>query len=175
MNRIVPSGGAIVFKRSHSLTRLKTGHLLGEDFGGPLVVEMDVENPKGRMPTFFESPALISTKKFYNDLLEYGIVNIETHAVLIKDEVNQREISDYILLNVIGLVSCDNIEKSEYDKLGDDIFIINDLVLNSKKIHGYDLFLIAEDTDCIVISDRLYKHMVKKGYDDISFEELRGS
>jgi hypothetical protein len=37
------------------------------------------------------------------------------------------------------------------------------------------MFLVHEDTDCIVISKRVYKQLSAKGYTDVYFEELETS
>ncbi|MCF6324270.1 MAG: hypothetical protein L3J89_08110 [Gammaproteobacteria bacterium] len=174
--------GTIIYKNSHSMTALKTGSFLvdyenddekGEPFVGPLICKIDDEHVDGKMSTFFMSPAIIGTKQFYNDLLEIGIENIEVHPVIIRDEVNSRIFDDYLLLNIIGRVSCANMSSSEYETLGDDMNIIDQLVLDSSKVHNLDLFLVHEDTDCIVISEKVYSHLVGKGYTDIYFEALK--
>jgi hypothetical protein len=125
--------------------------------------------------------AVIGTKQFYKDLTDIGIGNIEVHPVVIKDEVNKKTINDYVLLNILGRISCAVMEDSEYERLNDDadeddpyesMNIIDKLVIDPKKIGEQDLFLVHEDTDCIVISERVYKHLQGKGYTDIYFEEL---
>jgi hypothetical protein len=36
-----------------------------------------------------------------------------------------------------------------------------------------DLFLVHEDTNCILVSERVFQHLKSKGYDDVFFEEVR--
>lgn len=180
----------VIYKRSHDFTQTKTGSLLidytyndeGEPFKGPLICEMDDEDETGIFPTFFMSPALIGTKQFYQDLAEIGVDNIEVHPVIIKDEVNNRIIEDYLLLNVIGRISCAVMEKSDYESLNDEadeddpndaMNFINELTIDASKIGNKDLFLVDEDTDCILVSERVYKHLINKGYTDIFFEEVQ--
>jgi len=174
--------GTILYQDSHFMASLKEGASLvdyendddeGEPFVGPLICKMDDEHVDGKMSTFFMSPAIVGTKQFYNDLLDIGIENIEVHPVIIRDEVNSRVFDDYLLLNIIGRISCADMSSSKYETLGDDMNIIDELVLDSSKIHGLDLFLVHEDTDCIVISERVYEHLANKGYSDIYFEEIR--
>lgn len=144
----------------------------GEPFVGPLICELDDDHPNGRLPTFYMSPAIIGTKKFHKDLLEIGIDNIEVHPVVIRDEVNDRNIKKYVLLNIIGTVSCADMNRSKHETLGEGMDIIDKLVIDASKVPDLDLFLIQEDTDCIVISEKVYNHLQGKGYDDIHFEEL---
>jgi len=63
-------------------------------------------------------------------------------------------------------------EASEYGTIGEDMHVINKLVINLEKAGDLDLFLVDEDTDCIVISEKVYKHLNSKGYTDVYFEEL---
>lgn len=174
--------GTILYQDSHVMASLKQGANLidyenddeeGEPFVGPLICKLDDEHVDGKMSTFFMSPAIIGTKEFYNDLLEIGIENIEVYPVIIRDEVNSRVFDDYLLLNIVGRVSCADMASSEYQALGDDMNIIDQLVLDASKVHDLDLFLVHEDTDCIVISEKVYLHLVNKGYTDIYFEELK--
>jgi len=177
----VMADSTIIYQRSHDFFELCTGHLLmdyskndhGEPFTGTFVCELDEDHLDGKLPTFYMDPAVIGTKQFYNDLTEIGIDNIEVHPALIRDEINNRNIEDYLLLNILGRISCAVMDQSDYNSLGDDMNIIDKLVIDGKKAEGHDLFLVHEDTDCIVISERVYEHLNGKGYTDIWFDELQ--
>lgn len=175
MARKIPENGTIIRKSSHRFTELKTGRFLPETFKNPLECQLLGDYADGVMPTFYMSPAVIGTQQFYDDLLYSGVDNIETKPVIIKDLVNNRIIEDYLLLNFIGRVSCADMEKSEYNDLGDDMKVINKLVIDPDKITDFNLCLLDEDTDCIIISEQVYNHLNAKGYDDIHFEALARS
>ncbi|HWV16576.1 MAG TPA: DUF1629 domain-containing protein [Cellvibrio sp.] len=183
-----PSG---LFQRSHDWVLLKTGEPLldyendrvnGEPFKGPLLCELDDEDETGVMATFYNSPAFIAKKSFYHDLRDIGIDNIEVHPVVIHDPLNNIEIDDYLLLNFLDSISCAVMEQSSYERLNeagdpedpvDSMIVMNELVIDPSKIDGQDLFLLREDTDCIVISERVYTHLQNRGYSHIVFEELK--
>lgn len=155
-----------LYMRSHALMQTKTGDFLvdytdngvGAPFEGALICDLDHEDSNGIFPTFFMSPALIGTKAFHQDLLEIGIHNIEVHPVIIRDHTNNRTIEDYVLLNVIGRVPC---------------VVMDDLAVDTSKLGQLELFLVHEDTSCILVSERVYRHLVNKGYTDIFFEEVK--
>lgn len=172
MGRRIKSDGTGLYKRSHRLVQMKTGEAFHHNVEGPFVVELDSENVDGSLPTFYESPALIGRVEFYNDLVSIGIDNIGVHPVEIRDTVNNKTIDGYVLLNIIGKVASADMERSDYKTIGDNMNIINKLVIDPSKANGLDLFLEAKDTDCIVISERVYQYLISKGYDDIYFEEL---
>jgi len=176
--------GTIIYQDSHFSTIFSQGIKLldyehddetGEPFVGPLACLLDDEYPDGKMSTFFTSPAIVVKKQFYNDLLEIGIDNIEVFPVIIRDEVNDKLIEDYLLLNIIGRISCADIDSTEYrtlDEGEENMTFIDRLVLDHSKVKCFDIFLVSEDTDCIVINEKVYKHLVSKRYTDIYFEEL---
>lgn len=179
-----------LYQRSHSMMMTKTGSYLvdytndenGEPFKGPLICDLDDEENTGIFPVFFMSPALIGTKSFYKDLSEAGVDNIEVHPVVIRDLANEKTIDDYLLLNILGRVSCAAMELSDYEQLNDEaddaspndaMNFINDLVIYSEKVTDLDCFLLHEDTNCILVSERVVNHLKDKGYDDIFFEEVK--
>ena len=165
-----------------------TNNKYGEPFKGTLICDLDDEDQTGIMPTIFLSPALIGTKQFYQDLREAGIDNIEACPVVIRDLLNNKIIDDYLVLNVIGRVACAVMYKSDFEQLNDEagpdqpndaMNFINDLVIDSQKVGNLDLFLVHEDVDCIIVSEKLYNHLEKLGYTDpyggkfIFFEEVK--
>jgi hypothetical protein len=63
-------------------------------------------------------------------------------------------------------------EKSEYAAIGKDMNVIDKLVSDPEKVHALSLFLVHEDTNCIVIDEGVFKYLSDRGYTDIYFEEL---
>jgi len=49
---------------------------------------------------------------------------------------------------------------------------VNKLVISGTKQNGLLLFLLAEDSDSLVIHEQVYNHLQSKGYTGIYFEEL---
>lgn len=172
MGRRVTSDGTVVYKRSHKLFPLKTGAPLEPDFEPPFRVELDPDLPNGRLPTFYESPALIARKAFYEDLLAAGVSNLETVPVVIANPVDGSQNHDYLLLNIVGRVQCADMRRSKHRSIGPEMTIIDELVLAKNVPVGLDLFVADEDTDVMVVSERVYQRITAKGYDDIWFEEL---
>jgi hypothetical protein len=181
---------AVLFQRSHDFMQTKTGSLFvdyttnenGEPFKGALICDLDDEDQTGVLPTIFMSPALIGTQDFYQELRAIGVENIEVHPVIIRDHVNNKVIDNYVVLNVLGCVSCAVMDESDCEQLNDDaspdqpnesMNFINDLVIDSHKVGELDLFLVHEDTDCILVSKRVYQHLKSKGYNDIFFLEVK--
>ncbi|MBB1059538.1 imm11 family protein [Marilutibacter spongiae] len=184
----VPGDTASLFQRSHAGVETKTGRRLvdyeacdaGAPFRGPLVCELDRDSPDAHWPTLFCSPALIATRGFLDDLQALGIDNLEVHPVRIEgDDLSQPDES-YVLLNILGRVSCADLANSDVARIdeggdADEIHpmrIIDRLVLDPARIGVLDMFLVDEDTDCIIVSERVARHLQAKGHPDIRFERL---
>ncbi len=184
----VPEDTASLFQRSHTSTETKTGRVLvdygpdemGVPFEGPLACELDRDTPQAHWPTLFSSPALIGTRRLLEDLREIGVDNIEVHPVRIEGDDLSVANHDYVLLNVLGRVSCANLRASDVARIdeggdADDAHpmrIIDRLVIDPARIGDLDLFLVDEDTDCVVVSERVKRHLEGKGHADIRFERL---
>ncbi len=172
MGRRVTPDGTIVYQRSHELFELKTGAPLEPGFEGPLRVELDRELPHGRMPTFYESPALIARKAFCEDLAAAGVSNLETVPAVIVNPEDGSENHDYLLLNIVGRVRCADMRRSRHRSIGPGMQVVDELVLAAGVPAGLDLFVADEDTDVMVVSERVHQRIAAKGYDDVWFEEL---
>lgn len=172
MSRLIDRNGAGLYKASHFMTALKTGHRFPASFVPPLVVRLDPELPDGKLPTFFESPAWIGTRALHATLLAAGVSNVEATPVEMRDEVNNRLVDGYLLLNIVGRVACVDMAKSETRSLGEGMTIIDRLVIDPARVPDLDLFVADEDTDCMIVSERLQRHLAAAGYDDIRFEAL---
>lgn len=171
-NHPSPPQPAGLFKDSHFMFPLKSGHRLEEGFEPPFKVFLDPEIPNPQLPTFFESPAWIGTKTFYRDLLAIGIDNIEAVAVEMRDDLHRRIIHDYLLLNIVGCVPCADMAKSTVRSLGEGINVIDRLVVDASRLGAFDLCVAAEDSCCMIVSERVARHLQACGYKDILFEEL---
>jgi hypothetical protein len=124
MDRQMPGNGAIIFRRSHKLIPFKTGAQFGDGFEEPLITELDKELHNGVLPTFFTSPGFIVKIDFYNDLKKIGIDNFEVYKTIIKNPIDGRIIENYLFLNIIGRVSCANMDKSEYETIDEDMNVV---------------------------------------------------
>jgi hypothetical protein len=172
MAAIHRADGTLIYLRTHRRAILKSGHRLDSGFEQPVVVKLDDEHANGRLPTFYESPAFIGRMDFHKELLACGVSNIEVVPVIIKNDVAGTECHDYVLMNIVGRVSCADMGRSRYRSLGPGMMIIDDLVLKDGESWGLDLFIADEDTDMMIVSERVKNHISKLDYPDILFRAL---
>jgi hypothetical protein len=157
---------------SHRRAILKSGQRLDPDFQKPMTVKLDEDQPDGRMPTFYESPAFIGTQAFLRDLLQAGVDNIETVPVVIRNVATGAENRDYVLMNIVGRVACADMGRSTHRSLGPGMTIMDELVLKPGSFSGLHLFVADEDTDVMIISEQVHRQLLGRGCADIVFREL---
>jgi hypothetical protein len=148
--RTQPAG---LYQSSHSMTLFKTGQKMDDNFSPPfkLILDPEIRNPL--FPTFFESPALIGTKSFYQDLRTLGLSNIEAFPAEIYIERDHTINYDYLLLNIVGSIPYADMKKSKTRSLGQ-----------------YEICVITEDTNCMLVSERVANHLKLCDYKDILFK-----
>lgn len=172
MAAIHRADGTVITLKTHRRAILKSGEPLEAGFDSPVVVKLDDEHAGGRLPTFYESPAFIGTHDFHRALMEAGASNIETVPVVIQNRVTGTECLDYVLMNIVGRVACADMARSQHRSLGPGMTVIDDLVLKAGGFGGLHLFVADEDTDVMVISEQVHRHLSARGYPDVVFRAL---
>lgn len=168
---VMPEKGTVLTKSGSPLALYKTGHLM-EDFTPPMQLHMGALFQDGTMSTFYTTPAFIGTKQFYDDLCECGIDNIEVYPAVIEDIGNEREIKDYLLLNVLGRIACADLDQCDTSELIPGFQLIDELVIRKGTAGNRYMFLVDEDTNCIIVAEHVKNHLESKGYSDIAFIEV---
>jgi hypothetical protein len=144
--------GTILFQRNNDFVRMKTGRPLSAQFKSPFLAELDDKPPHGTMATFYESPAFITTRAFYKDLMAAGVSNVEMFPVVIKDPARKIAVKNYVLLNIVGRMGTFALKRVDFK--------------------GLPLFVADEDTDIMIVSERVQRQLARKNYADVVFEEL---
>lgn len=173
MTRQIPPDGALVDLGSHSLVNFASGVKLDPGFKEPVEFEVDLDLEGRRMPTFFTVPAFLAKRAFYEHLQAGGADNVDAYRALIQNGETGERWEDYVVLNIVGLVSCADMAASEYAELGPGINVIDEIVVDPARVTGLQIWRLAEDPLQILISERLYEHLRAAGYDDVYFEKLR--
>jgi len=89
-----------------------------------------------------------------------------------RDTVHKRVIDEYLLLNIVGSIACADMAKSSHRSLGEGMTVMDRLVIDASRVGNLDLLVAEEDTDCMIVSERVFRHLSTAAYGDILFEEL---
>lgn len=150
-------------------TPLGQGHLLPEGFDEPVECELDPEFGLGEMATFYQARGVICTQALVDDLVSLGVDNIEVKKAIVRTADGEATFDHYVLLNILGRVAGADMDASDAQTLGAGIHVIDSLVFSKDAALGRKLFLVDEDTQCIVVNEPIYLALKDK-YQDLYFE-----
>lgn len=122
---------------------------------------------------------------FRDDLIaaleEFGVNNLVKYPVSITDPDDGMVYTNYKAVNIIGVVSAADMNKSKY-KLNDDIPLIDvafdELVLKENDSQDLLMFRLAESLTTILVHESVRDYLLKKGFihgkfdDNIEFYKL---
>lgn len=148
------------------------GRPLPEGFTPPVKFNLDVDLSGRMLPTFFTTPAFAARKSFAELLKKCGIDNIEVCPAVIHNPESGETIDDYVVINIVGLVACADLQANPGADLGPDLRMIDSPVLRKSALGNALMFRLAEDSLQIVIADSVAERIRAAGIEDAHLEKL---
>ncbi|MTI28902.1 hypothetical protein [Fulvivirga kasyanovii] len=100
--------------------RYDTGFLRGVEVRKqslpPMHFQVDFQKDEA-MPHFLDYTVPLASRSFLKVLKKIGIVNFQAFPAFVRNAETGQEWNDYYAFNVIGLLKCANLERSDYDIL----------------------------------------------------------
>lgn len=158
---------------SHHEHSFIMGASLDSGFASPVVFQVDSECGGSDLPATF-LPQPVFSEKFVEHLREIGVANVDVFPVRIDDERSASRIDGYVLVNILGIVSCADLSQSRFEEF-DGLYDFDELVIDPERAKGLDLFRLAEAADYIVVSGRLADRIDVVRFTDIKLVPLRTS
>ncbi len=109
------------------------------------------------LPDFFEGDNIMSIK-MYNVFKECGVDNIQMFPLQFIEKKTGKIRDDYIVFNIIGLVSCAKLDESDKLPLGGGFYFRN-LVIDPRKTHGLFTFRLKESLMDIIVIEKVAKKL----------------
>jgi hypothetical protein len=133
---------------------------------------------EGRRGSGLAELFLDSTPLFRTDLLaalrEAGVDNIEAFAAELHPSSGQ-PVSGYQAVNILGLVKCADMSKSEFDDVGGTGLIavsFRKLVIDESAAKGMLFFRLAESVASIIVHENVKDRLDTKSFKYLSWTEL---
>ncbi len=156
-------------------SRWITGKVMGEN-EEPIAVEFWENGGQGLAEIFLDSIPLFS-KELVEALKEAGVDNLQVfHAEITERDGNPVD-REYFAVNIIGLVQCADMDKSEYtDTTGTGTFavVFRKLVIDASKTQGLNIFRLAESVSSIIVHEKIKEHLDSRDFKYLSFRPLSG-
>lgn len=129
------------------------GRLFNKTVPKPLVFEMS-DVYKGIMPDFFDETIPLFSKKLVKALNNCGVDNFIKYKAELVDQEGNLMSSDYYAINIIGVQSVTDFEKSEQPEGAVPSLVTNSfdsLSIDENKTHGQKMFRLAESVGTILV------------------------
>ena len=139
------------------------GQPLIEEPEEPLIYTLDPDYPGNMLPLYDIAEPLMRAD-LLNALHEAGVDNLQTYQAIIRDPATNREFTDYKAVNIVGVISAADMEKSSVMNVSDSQMIdvaFDNLVLDESRIGGSLMFRLGEAVNAIVVHERI-KRVIKE-------------
>jgi len=104
-----------------------------------------------------------------------GVDNLQTFPVLLADPRANRVLENYCAVNIVGLIRCADVEKSQYDDIG-GIGVITlgfrRLVIDERKAAGALFFRLAESVCSIIVHEKVKDALPPSKFPYLKFRQL---
>jgi hypothetical protein len=129
----------------------------------PLIINLDKTQPGCVMPELFEIPLTIRDD-LLEDLLDFGIDNIDAYDCILRDHENGKQYTNYKVCNVLGLIDVFDMNKSELhpDSPPETAYLFNKIVVDEERSFGHHLFRPYGRMSQIMVSEDLKNYLEAK-------------
>jgi hypothetical protein len=150
------------------------GYILEAPVPEPLQYEVDAEEK--RLMSYYRGAIPLMSIELINALQSAGVDNLQIFNTILSDSNTGIEYDQYKAINIVGVVSATDIQKSESANLGLDNSGMIDtffhkLVIDESKIPGeIRMFRLAERVSEIIVHQSVRDAIEKAGITDIEFK-----
>ena len=152
---------------------LATGSLVDESeliLPWPFTAEVDPEEAF-EMSDYYPGARLIS-KRLVKTLKANGVDNLQTFPAEITNSETGEIIRDYLVVNIIGMVSCANVDASDTAPLA-DVKHFHKLVIDPSRTSGLLMFRLAESRRDVIVAEKVAKAIQEGNFRDVTLEPLQ--
>ena len=136
---------------------LVMGSLIDEDDEDLPFVFTYYDEAGNPLPDLFQGKSIMS-KKMLKVFTDCGADNIQVFPMKFINKETNEERDDYVVFNIIGLVSCAKVDESESLPLGGGHYFTN-LVIDQDATHGAPLFRVKESLMDIIVNEKIAKKL----------------
>ncbi len=102
----------------------------------------------------YNTGVMLLSKKLVETIQSVGVDNLELFEAEVTNEKTGEKEGDFYAVNVVGLVSCVAEDQSTSTPLA-DVEYIYDLVIDSSRTKGFNMFRLAETRIDILVSEKV--------------------
>lgn len=124
------------------------------------MITMPVENPMvlttnakagDTMIDFQDGSFPVMSKRFLDLIKASGVDNLQTFPVIIKSEKDDTIWENYFIVNILGMIACADLSRSNYHEIMPGFYSFNELAIHAEKANDTLLFRLQEDPTTIIM------------------------
>lgn len=147
-----------------------SGQPIAANVPTPIRLELDPEQPGVMVPMFYKG-ILVFSDAMLAALDEAGVDNLDAYDAIIVDPSDGREYTGYKVVNIVGLISCADLSRSNHTAHGIPLIDVDfdSLTIDASKAHGALMFRLAENVAGIVVHQRVRRYLEQHGIEHLDF------
>lgn len=137
------------------------GRIINEKLESPL--NFLLENISGDvLPDYMSlgGGKLLFSKRLINTLTSSGVDNLQLFPAVIHVKNLNILFKDYYAVNILGLVKCVDMIKSDYTEIMPDLYEFSRISINMKTTRAEKIFRIAESNRRVLIHDSVIQYII---------------
>ncbi|MFK8017515.1 MAG: hypothetical protein AB8G17_18980 [Gammaproteobacteria bacterium] len=122
----------------------------------------------------FKRKVLLFREDMLKALGKAGVDNLELYPAELTDPTSGDTFSDYKAVNILGLVACADLGKSDWQAPSGSAIIdvdFDSLVIDENKTRGLTLFRLAECVSAIMVHESVVEQLHADGIENLDFVE----
>jgi len=140
----------------------------------PYRYSLEVDPDEGlSLIDFYESRKLMS-KRLVNALQSVGVDNLQVFPAEIIDDASGEKHQDFVVVNIVGLVSCADEDSSQSTPLA-DVAYFHKLIIDPSRAQGLKMFRLAESRMDIIVSEDVAQVISKGDFKGVKLEPVEKS
>lgn len=134
------------------------GSVITEEIDDPFVFRTNAERAE-QLPDFWSAGYPAMSKRFVELLEGAGVDNLQKFPAVVESEVNGTVWDDYLLVNILDVIECADLERSTYTEIFPGGYSFDTLAIHAEKADGTLLFRLEESASTILIHKRVGTHI----------------
>jgi hypothetical protein len=129
------------------------------------------EGAAARLDAWYPGSHLMQ-KSLIDALSQAGIDNLQTFPAEIRREDTGAEVPGYVVVNIVGRVSCAKMEESTKEHLLGNAYYFHDLVIDPERVGGLLMFRLHESTMVVIVHEVVARSIEGGNYLGLVLEPL---
>lgn len=113
----------------------------------------------------------VMSKRLVATLQSSGVDNLQVFPAEIKHNLTGEIIDDFVVVNIIGMVSCADLSKSDATPLA-DVNYFHKLTIDANKTRGGLMFRLAESRIDVIVAEQVAKNIGKGNFHNLILEPI---